>query len=162
VRNRRQNKIQITRAAERDIAAIWNWSLKEFGEDAALRYHALMTQAVRDVAADPERPGVQQRSELAEGILIYHLRFSRDGAKTLSGVVRNPRHFVIYRRREGHLIEILRILHDSRDLVRHMPRGDAPQGSTAGLHDWSPRQRSGTNDRSAGLLARPPGLRFSR
>jgi len=35
VGNRRKQRIQITRAAERDIAAILNWSLKEFGEDAA-------------------------------------------------------------------------------------------------------------------------------
>jgi toxin ParE1/3/4 len=37
--------------------------------------------------------------------------------------VRNPRHFLIYRRRHDHttVIDILRILHDSRDLARHLP-----------------------------------------
>jgi plasmid stabilization system protein ParE len=33
--------------------------------------------------------------------------------------VHNPRHFLIYRRRDDNaVIEILRVIHDSRDLVR--------------------------------------------
>jgi toxin ParE1/3/4 len=105
------------------MIAIMKWSLKEFGEAAALRYDALMNQALTDIADDPERPGVQQRSDLAEGVLVYHLRFSRGRAKSAPGVVRNPRHFLIYRRRHDHttVIDILRILHDSRDLARHLP-----------------------------------------
>jgi toxin ParE1/3/4 len=105
------------------MIAIMKWSLKEFGEAAAPRYDALMNQALTDIADDPERPGVQQRSDLAEGVLVYHLRFSRGRAKSAPGVVRNPRHFLIYRRRHDHttVIDILRILHDSRDLARHLP-----------------------------------------
>ena len=99
---------------------IMHWSLKEFGEDAALRYDALMTQALRDVADDPERPGSQQRPELAEGVLIYHLRFSRDRARSALGIVKQPRHFVVYRRRDR-TIDVLRVLHDARDLQRHVP-----------------------------------------
>jgi toxin ParE1/3/4 len=103
------------------MIAVMKWSLKEFGEKAALRYNALMTQALTDIGDDPERPGVQQRSDLAEGALVYHLRFSRGHAKSGLGVVRNPRHFVIYRRHRDQttVIEILRVLHDSRDLARH-------------------------------------------
>jgi toxin ParE1/3/4 len=105
------------------MIAVMKWSLKEFGEAAALRYDALMTQALTDIGDDPERPGVQHRSDLAEGVLVYHLRFSRGRANSALGVVRNPRHFVIYRRRRDQttVIDILRVLHDSRDLARHLP-----------------------------------------
>ena len=40
-------------------------ALREFGEDAALRYGALLAQAFSDIGADPERPGSLQRPELA-------------------------------------------------------------------------------------------------
>jgi toxin ParE1/3/4 len=58
---------------------------------------------------------------MIEGARTYHIRFSRDRAKTALGVVRNPRHFIIYRRREDrNAIDIGRILHDGRDLQRHL------------------------------------------
>jgi plasmid stabilization system protein ParE len=34
--------------------------------------------------------------------------------------VKDPRHFLIYRKR-GDVIEVARIVHDSRDLARHLP-----------------------------------------
>jgi plasmid stabilization system protein ParE len=44
--------------------------------------------------------------------------------------VKEPRHFLLYRRREDGVIEVARILHDGRDLQRHLPeeyrRGAAP------------------------------------
>jgi toxin ParE1/3/4 len=97
------------------------WSHQEFGEQAALRYDALITQAFADIRADPLRPGVQQRPELADGILVYHLGVSRGRARLYTGVVRRPRHFLVYRLR-GRAIELLRVLHDARDIERHLPR----------------------------------------
>lgn len=120
--NRPKYEVHVTRAARRDIVAVMNWSLKEFGEQAALRYDSLTTQALTDIGDDPERRGVQQRSELAEGVLVHHLRFSRGRSRTALGIVRNPRHFVVYRRRDRTtVIDVLRVLHDSRDLARHLP-----------------------------------------
>jgi toxin ParE1/3/4 len=121
VASRPKYEVHVARAARRDIIAILDWRRKEFGEDAALRYDALMAQALSDIGNDPERPGVQQRLELAHGVLVYHLRFSCARAQSALGVVRNPWHFVIYRRRPPASIEILRIIHDSRDLARHLP-----------------------------------------
>jgi toxin ParE1/3/4 len=86
-----------------------------------LRYAALMAQALRDIGGDPERPGSKERPEIMiEGARTYHLAFSRN---RVSGPgVKEPRHFLIYRRR-GDVIEVARILHDSRDLARHVPEG---------------------------------------
>jgi toxin ParE1/3/4 len=96
------------------------WSQERFGERAAERYRNLLKQAIRDIATDPARPGSQNRSNLARGVRTYHLFFSRDRARSDLGVVGKPRHFLVYRRRED-AIDVLRVLHDARDLERHLP-----------------------------------------
>ena len=105
-------------AARRDIKEILLWSESKFGKDAALRYQELLIQAVRDIEADPVRPGVSQRAELSSDVWLYHLAFSRD--RSTGAKVKEPRHFLVFRVRTSRL-EIMRILHDSRDLARHAP-----------------------------------------
>ena len=120
-------EVRIGHAARRDMLAVMRWSRREFGENAALRYDAVLAQAFTDIGEDPERPGSQQRPDLVKGVLVHHLRSSRDRARSIVGLVRHPRHFVIYRRQD-HVIEILRVLQDARDLQRHLPeeyRGEA-------------------------------------
>jgi toxin ParE1/3/4 len=119
VAERPRRGLHITGPARRDIASIIRWSLQDFGGDAALRYEALILQAFRDLQADPERTGAKQRPELAENVFAYHLRHSRDRARLGFRTVRTPRHFILYRR-QGQAIEILRLLHDARDLERHL------------------------------------------
>lgn len=105
-------------AAHQDIVDILLWSIEKFGTEAAERYRALLIQALRDIEADPERPGSKARPELAIGARTYHLALSRTNVEGQR--VKAPRHFVLYRSRPGGL-EIARILHDSRDLRRHLP-----------------------------------------
>lgn len=57
----RRFEVRLTRAAQRDVKTILNWSRKKFGEAAAARYKALIKQALRDIGADPERPGSTER-----------------------------------------------------------------------------------------------------
>jgi toxin ParE1/3/4 len=71
-------KILLSGPAKRDIAAILKWSWREFSEAAALRHEALLSQAMRHIAADPERPGSFRRPEIAAGARTYHLQFSRE------------------------------------------------------------------------------------
>jgi toxin ParE1/3/4 len=104
--------------ARRDIAEVLLYSLKEFGEAAALRYDALLKQALRDLKADPLRPGVSHRHGLPSDIYLYHLGFSR--GRVAEPPVNTPRHFVAFRLTVSR-IEVLRILHDSRDVARHLP-----------------------------------------
>jgi toxin ParE1/3/4 len=104
-------------AARRDIKSILGWSEERFGKNAAVRYEALLIQAVRDIEADAARSGVVQRSYLPAGVFLYHLAFSRN--RVAGETVRQPRHFLAFRVRAAHL-EILRVLHDSRDLARHL------------------------------------------
>lgn len=94
--------------------------MREFGERAALRYDALIKQALKDIAADPERPGSKERPEIMiEGARTYHLSLSRSHVS--SPGVKEPRHFLLYRHRGDSVIEVARILHDGRDLHRHLP-----------------------------------------
>jgi toxin ParE1/3/4 len=105
-----------------DIRDALRWSEQKFGEDAAARYRALIKQAVRDVGTDPERPGSIQRPELmAEGARTYHISLSR--TRATAARVKQPRHLLLYRRREDGAIEVARVLHDGRDLARHLPVG---------------------------------------
>lgn len=111
--------ITVTTPAERDLRAILLWSETEFGNTAADRYQALIAQAMVDLAENPFRPGAKQREDLLPGIYTYHLAFSRQHVP--EGRVKSPRHFLVYRIMMDR-IEILRALHDSRDLDLHIPR----------------------------------------
>jgi toxin ParE1/3/4 len=117
----RRLRIVLSPSARSDIREALLWSQERFGERTAARYRDLLKQALRDIAADPERPGSRERAELARGIRTYHLFFSRDRARSDLGIVKNPRHFLVYRRRGEDVIDIVRVLHDARDLERHLP-----------------------------------------
>lgn len=116
-------RIVLAPSAQRDIREALIWSQERFGARAAARYRDLLKQAIRDIAADPERPGSQERRNLARGVRTYHLFFSRDRARSDLGIVRTPRHFLVYRRRGEAVIDVVRVLHDARDLDRHLPEG---------------------------------------
>jgi toxin ParE1/3/4 len=121
-------RYRLSAAAQADILEILGWSEDQFGEPARLRYERLIVAALRDVATRPERPGSLERPELGPGVRSWHLRLSRDRTSARSGVVRNPRHFIVYRI-EPDLLVVGRVLHDAMELVRHMSPeafGDQP------------------------------------
>lgn len=115
-------EVRLTRTAQRDVKGILNWSRREFGESAVARYKALIKQALRDIGNDPERAGSKERPEMMiEGARTYHLAFSR--SRVIGPSVKRPRHFLLYRHLDERVIEVGRILHESRDLQRHLPAG---------------------------------------
>ena len=104
-----------------DIEAILEWTHEHFGERGRIRYEALLTKAILDVADEPERVGSQARPEVAAGVRTYHLRQSRDRVDPAVGKVKQPRHFLLYRIGGDGCIEIGRVLHDTMNLRRHLP-----------------------------------------
>ena len=104
--------------ADRDFLEIMQWSAEHFGAAAADRYETLISQVLTDVGEDPFRPGARERPDLPEGISTYHLASSRE--RVLGDRVKAPRHFMVYRV-VGPRVEVLRILHDSRDVAKHLP-----------------------------------------
>ena len=114
-------RLRLTRPAEQDIVDILAWTQERFGQIGRRRYEALISTALRDVAADPERAGSQSRPEIGPAVRTYHLRHSRERARTPDGVVQRPRHFLIYGRLENDILEVGRILHERMDIKRHLP-----------------------------------------
>jgi toxin ParE1/3/4 len=113
-------KLTLSPAARGDIRDILIWSKDKFGVRGAERYRTLLMQVLHDVTEDPERPGSKERPEImAPKVRTYHFFFSRN--RVTGQPVKEPRHFVLYRCRTDGGTEIARILHDSRDLGRHLP-----------------------------------------
>ena len=114
-------RVVLAPAAEEGIVKILAWSHEHFGEQARLRYEALLTQAIVDIAEFPVRVGSLSREELAAGARTYHLWPSRQRIAKLVGKVAKPRHFLLFRLNAKGEIEIGRVLHDSMDLVSNLP-----------------------------------------
>ena len=88
---------RISATAAQDNVQLLAYTQDRFGEIARWRYAALLVAALRDIASDPERRGSVARPELGTGIRSYHLRHSSRRARTPDGLVRHPRHFLLYR-----------------------------------------------------------------
>jgi toxin ParE1/3/4 len=104
-----------------DIVAILSWTRQNFGTQLMHRYSKLIQTAIEDVAANPELVGSDKRPELTAGCRTYHLFYSRKKAGARGKIIRNPRHFLLYRVSQTGAVEIGRVLHDSMELVQHLP-----------------------------------------
>jgi toxin ParE1/3/4 len=119
VPKKRGARVQATGPARRDIKTIVEWTIEKFGESASRRYQALIWQAFRDVARNPELLGSKPCPESAfEGARTYHLKMSR--AKVAGSRVKTPRHLLVYWRRADGVVEVLRIIHDGSDIQSHL------------------------------------------
>lgn len=112
-------RYRLSAQARSDVTDILAWSQEQFGESARKRYQSLLSAAFRDVAAAPQGIDTTPRPELGVGILVWHLRLSRDHVPPEIGTVHRPRHFVVYRQ-VGAVVEIVRVLHDAMELSRHI------------------------------------------
>lgn len=113
---------RLSRSAQADIVDLLAWTDENFGEIARLRYERLLVTAFRDVAAEPERINSIARPELGENVRSYHLRHSRERARTEHGLVVRPRHLLLYRFARADLIGIGRVLHDAMEIERPLPQ----------------------------------------
>lgn len=106
--------VRTTAAAKTDFEKILRWTSNEFGAHQAQTYLATLTQALEDLCGGPDIIGSKALGDFAPGIHTLHV--ARKG--------RTGRHFVVFRFHscQGHnVMEVLRILHDSMDLTRHLP-----------------------------------------
>jgi plasmid stabilization system protein ParE len=94
-------------------------SAKYFGPDAAIRYKILIDQALTDLCENPARAGAKPFLRTSRKHWLYHLKYSRDRSITATGKVMSPRHYIVYWV-SGDTLRVSRILHDSRDLPRHI------------------------------------------
>lgn len=115
-------KLKISNAANRDIINILLYTREQFGSQIQKRYGRLIQQAVKDVQADPERPGAKRRPELLAIARTYHLFYSRNNVRSRENIIKKPRHFLLFRISPKNELEIGRVLHDSMELELHLPK----------------------------------------
>ncbi|MFI5015286.1 MAG: type II toxin-antitoxin system RelE/ParE family toxin [Hyphomicrobiales bacterium] len=121
-------RYRLSEPAKADIAAIPRRSEELHGRAARIRYRALLTAAMRRVAADPKGHSTVERAELVPGIRSFHIRHSRDESRETPVV--NPVHSIFYRVLQPGIVEIVRVLHDRMESSRHIAReGEATRES---------------------------------
>lgn len=115
-------RIRVTGPARRDITKILRRSSVEFGDQARQRYRKLIDQALKDLADDTNRVGVQSIDDIRKGYFLYHLKWSR---KSPAGApVRQPRHLIAFYTDISDDIIVARVFHERQMLSRHLVESD--------------------------------------
>lgn len=104
-------KVCLAAQAELDFSEIITWKLENFGEHQAETYAETLTLAIEALHDGLEQLGAKARDDIGPGIRTLHV--PRRG--------RSGRHFVVFREAKDQCIDVLRLLHDSMDLVRLIP-----------------------------------------
>ena len=104
-------KVRLAARAELDFSEIITWTIENFGERQAKTYVETLSLAIEALHDGPDILGSKVRDEIGLGIRTLHV--ARQGRK--------GRHFVAFSVSEGHIINVLRLLHDSMDLAIHLP-----------------------------------------
>ncbi len=103
--------IRLTDQAAQDIEEVLDWTLEQFGPLQMGLYGKVISDALAALYGGPQLIDVCRQPELGDGVSIRHV--ARQGRK--------GRHLLIFRAHEQEcVIEVLRILHDSMGLLRHL------------------------------------------
>src|SRR5512134_2609092 len=97
-------RFRLARPAQIDRADILATSAERWGTDGRQRYAAVLADAMRQVADDPESPLTKKRTDLRSGIRSFHIRYARRSADAAK--VRRPVHVLYYRVAQEGVIEI--------------------------------------------------------
>ena len=77
---------ELARTARADIVELLAHTEANFGGIARLRYERLVATALQDIADKPDRIGSVARPMFGQGVRSYHLRHSRERARTEHGM----------------------------------------------------------------------------
>lgn len=103
--------VRLADRAAQDVEEILGWTLEQFGPLKLETYTEVINDALEALNAWPKLIDVRKRPELGDDVATLHV--ARHGCK--------GRHQLVFRVDEtACLIEILRVLHDSMDLQRHL------------------------------------------
>ncbi len=111
-------RYRLSEPAKADVASLLRTSETMHGAQARIRYRALLTAALRRIAADPGGLSTVDRSELLDGIRSFHIRHSRTESR--EAPVGDPVHVIFYRAVGPGLVEIVRVLHERMEPSRHL------------------------------------------
>lgn len=104
-------RIRLAEQAEQDLFEIIAWTVENFGTRQAEMYAETLSLAIEALQeGGPDILGAIAREDIGLGCRTLHVaRHERKG-----------RHFVVFRTTPEQTIEVLRLLHDSMDLTRHL------------------------------------------
>ena len=103
-------RVRLAEQAELDLLGITIWTMENFGAQQAHIYAETLSLAIEALADGPEILGAATHEDIGPGIRTLHV--ARHG--------RRGRHFLVFRTASEQTIEVLRLLHDSMDLTRHV------------------------------------------
>ncbi len=109
--------VRLSAAAEADFRQILRWTVDNFGSAQARAYADTLSSALKALNAGTSVIGVKERPEIGSNIWTLHV--ARNGRK--------GRHFIMFQvagAQDRKVIDVLRLLHDSMDLERHLPQND--------------------------------------
>jgi len=113
------NLLRTAKAVE-DIESCLLWSAENFGIPAAHRYRVLLEVALLAIVEEPDLRGSKVMEGFDGKVRIYHLRHRRKDAPVGGLIVKNPRHFIVYRAMDDGAVELLRVLHERMDFEAQM------------------------------------------
>lgn len=99
--------------ARADLREILTWTQRRFGPTQSKIYRATIQDALDALRAGPSALGVRPRDDIAPGLMT--LPVARGGRK--------GRHLIVFRIAPGEnhpTLDVLRVLHESMDLPRHL------------------------------------------
>jgi toxin ParE1/3/4 len=106
--------LRLAATAEADYRQIVRWTAENFGPLQARTYADTLSSALQALGAGPATVGAQERTDIGPHLWTLHVaRHKRKG-----------RHFVLFRidaSEPQNVVDVLRLLHDSMDLERHLP-----------------------------------------
>lgn len=103
--------VRLSDQAESDLIEIIDWTSRTFGPRQADEYTETVTSAIEKLYSGPEPLGSKIRNDIRPGIRVLHVAHRG----------RTGRHFLVYRVSKDKGIDILRMLHERMDLMRHIP-----------------------------------------
>ena len=103
--------VRLAEKAEHDLLDALVWTTDQFGALQADDYLETLTLALEAMTDGPSIVGSKVRDDIGLGIRTLHVaRLGRKG-----------RHLVVFRFADGQVIDVIRLLHDSMDLAKHLP-----------------------------------------
>ncbi len=111
-------RYRLSEAAKADIASTLRASETLHGTEARIRYRALLTAAVRRIAAEPMGLSTVDRGDLFVRGRSFHIRHSRHESR--EAPVGDPVHVIFYRAPGPGFVEIIRVLHERMERSRHI------------------------------------------
>ena len=103
--------VRLAEKAEHDLLDALVWTTHQFGALQADDYLQTLTLALEALTDGPNIVGSKVRDDIELGIRTLHVaRLGRKG-----------RHLVVFRFADGQVIDVIRLLHDSMDLAKHLP-----------------------------------------